>query len=145
METTDKFLHQYRKSIKLILPMYGKKEKLYLDKLFEGIEDYLEDNPNATPEQITDKFGSPADIAGTYIECTNQDYLLKHLRKNDIIKKGICLIVTVIIIFCISVSSIMYFTYLDLKNHTTDSIETDIEYIDIEEFWEGYPESEANQ
>lgn len=145
METKDKFLHQYRKDIKLMLPMYGKKEKRYLDKLFDGIKDYMEDNPNAAPEQIRDKFGSPADIAGTYISCADQDYLLKHLRKNSIIKKGVCLVITILIIFCVSVSSIMYLTYLDGKKHNIDSVETSIEYITPEEYWEGYQDVETSQ
>lgn len=134
METNEKSLLQYRKDIKLMLPIYGKKEKQYLDKLFNGIEDYIEDHPDVTSNQIIDKFGSPKDVAGSYIMSVDQDYLLKNLRKNAIIKKGICLIATILIIFCVSVSSIMYFTYLDAKNYNIDSIETTIEYIDPEDF-----------
>lgn len=145
METNEKSLLQYRKDIKLMLPIYGKKEKQYLDKLFNGIEDYIEDHPNVTSKQIIDKFGSPKDVAGSYIMSVDQDYLLKNLRKNAIIKKGICLIAMILIIFCVSVLSIMYRTYQSLEENSPEHIETTIEYIDPEDFWENYQETEINQ
>ena len=136
MEPYDKFLRQYRKNIQMMLPIYEKKEKEYLDGLFNNIKDYLEDNPDMTQEQFLEKFGSPADVAATYISCADNDYLLKKLQKNRILKKGICSILLLLIIFSILISSIMYATYLDAKNHNIHSIETTIEYINPADYAE---------
>lgn len=53
----SKEIKKYLKEIKLLLPAFNKEEKKFLRDLMERIEDYLDENPNATMQDIENQFG----------------------------------------------------------------------------------------
>lgn len=54
----SKEIKKYLKEIKLLLPAFSKEEKKFLRDLTERIEDYLDENPNATMQDIENQFGT---------------------------------------------------------------------------------------
>lgn len=73
----------------------GKKEKEYIRRLIIMINEYNSDYPNATYDELTDKFGTPKDIYMDYLETVDYEYLLSKLKSRNMIRNT-CLIVIVI-------------------------------------------------
>lgn len=73
----------------------GKKEKLYIKRLIEMINDYESDYPNVTYNKLIDKFGTPKDIYIDYLETVDSKYLLDKLRTKKLIRNT-CLVIIVI-------------------------------------------------
>lgn len=99
-QTRDKALKQYFKQIKLLLPIYSKEEKIFINDLKKVIDEYIESNPNCTYEEILERFEEPTDVVFNYISCLDQHELCKKISLRKTIKKAIIITVSVVIITC---------------------------------------------
>ena len=93
----SKEIKKYLKEIKLLLPAFNKEEKKFLRDLMERIEDYLDENPNATMQDIENQFGTPMEIAQSYMSSLDLDVLLKRLSISHFVRRffaiaAICMI-----------------------------------------------------
>lgn len=93
----SKEIKKYLKEIKLLLPAFSKEEKKFLRDLLERIEDYLDENPNATMQDIENQFGTPTEIAQSYMSSLDLDVLLKRLSISHFVRRffaiaAICMI-----------------------------------------------------
>lgn len=59
-----------------------KKKKIFLDELRNGVGDFLELNPDASMEEIEKQFGSPLEIAESFI--SESDAFDGRIKKNII-------------------------------------------------------------
>lgn len=107
-QTRDKALKNYFKQIKLLLPIYSKEEKIFINDLKKVIDEYIESNPNCTYEEILERFETPADVAYNYISCLDQHELCKRISLRKIIKKAIIIAVIAVIITC-SIRIVLYY------------------------------------
>ena len=83
----SKEIKKYLKEIKLLLPAFNKDEKKFLRDLTERIEDYLDENPNATMQDIENQFGTPMEIAQSYMSSLDLDVLLKRLSISRFVRR----------------------------------------------------------
>lgn len=74
---TNSEIQEYLKKIRYLLPIWKKKERNFLSDLSERIQDYSDENPTATIEDIEKHFGSPLEISQQYIFSLNTDELIK--------------------------------------------------------------------
>ena len=95
----NKEIKKYIKYVKKIIPFYSKDKKEFLKLLTQKIIEFSNTQPNCTYQNIIDEFGSPNEVAGSYIESLENDDIIKQLNK----KKIINIFISVIIILCISV------------------------------------------
>ena len=95
----NKEIKKYIKYVKKIIPFYSKDKKEFLKLLTQKIIEFSNTQPNCTYQNIIDEFGSPNEVAGSYIETLNSDEIIKKLNK----KKIINIFISVIIILYISV------------------------------------------
>ena len=95
----NKEIKKYIKYVKKIIPFYSKDKKEFLKLLTQKIIEFSNTQPNCTYQNIIDEFGSPNEVAGSYIETLDSDEIIKKLNK----KKIINIFISVIIILCISV------------------------------------------
>ena len=95
----NKEIKKYIKYVKKIIPFYSKDKKEFLKLLTQKIIEFSNTHPNFTYQNIIDEFGSPNEVAGSYIETLDSDEIIKKLNK----KKIINIFISVIIILCISV------------------------------------------
>lgn len=56
----------------------------------ERIEDYLDENPNATMQDIENQFGTPMEIAQSYMSSLDLDVLLKRLSISRFVRRFFC-------------------------------------------------------
>lgn len=72
------------------LPCSGKLKREIMARIKTVLDDYLNDHPDADFAELSHRFGTPQQIAASYIEEMNVQDLLKQLR---IRRKIICIVV----------------------------------------------------
>ena len=90
---------KYIKYVKKIIPIHSKDKKEFIQLLTQKIIEFSNEHDSCSYQDIVDEFGSPNEVAGSYIETLNSDEIIKKLNK----KKIINIFISVIIILCISV------------------------------------------
>lgn len=127
---TERLIKQYISEIKTLFPTIGKKEKTYLQKMEENINETLSDEEISVPdsiEQLYTLFGVPCDIVHQYLSemdiDTFQDILkLRKFRKHMI--EVICSILAFLVILISALALIQHKSFMDsLPASTTTEIE----------------------
>ena len=78
------------------LPCSGKLKREIMARIKTVLDDYLNDHPDADFAELSHRFGTPQQIAASYIEEMNVQDLLKQLR---IRRKIICIVVATALTF----------------------------------------------
>ena len=101
----NKEIKKYIKYVKKIIPFYSKDKKEFLKLLTQKIIEFSNTHPNFTYQNIIDEFGSPNEVAGSYIETLNSDEIIKKLNKKKIIN-----------IFCVNncINSFLSFEWIEI-------------------------------
>lgn len=118
-----RIINQYIRDIKYSLPAAGKNEKKYLDILKSSLIHYKNNNPLYTYDDLVSEFGYPKDIAVSYINEQNDDYLLKHIKAKKMIRYTCLILIAIGLIIGLWKG---YLIYNDAKN-SENSIITQIE------------------
>lgn len=95
MTKLENQLKAYYSEIKKLIASPKEQKKIVAD-LKGNIEVFLEENPNATYKDITDKYGRPEEIAEYYIAASEPDELRK--KGNSLLYGIICLVVAAVLI-----------------------------------------------
>lgn len=80
MKAQNKKLKKYYRSIRSWLPCSGKLKKKILGEIHSTIETYQAENPDADFADIEKRYGSPKQIAASYIDEMETGELLWDLR-----------------------------------------------------------------
>ena len=127
----NKIGNQYLKQVKSHLTCPAALKKTFLEQLRGDVEEFLETNPNATLEDLAQRFGNPSEMAHSYIETLDGDKLEKQIKKAKIIKRIVlftCLAILAAVLFVAS-----YIVIETLKDDTATIVYTVEEtVIDIE-------------
>lgn len=110
----SKEIKKYLKEIKLLLPAFSKEEKKFLRDLLERIEDYLDENPNATMQDIENQFGTPMEIAQSYMSSLDLDVLLKRLSISHFVRRFFAIAAICMILGLCVYSICMYKAYIHM-------------------------------
>lgn len=120
----SKEIKKYLEEIKLLLPAFSKEEKKFLRDLMERIEDYLDENPKATIQDIEDQFGTPIEIAQSYMSSLDLDVLLKRLSISRFIRRFFAIAAICMILGLCVYSMCMYKAYICYKDTLVTNSET---------------------
>lgn len=113
---TNSNAKKYLKQIKALLPVLSKQEKRFLKDMKNDVDEFSNDNPEVTFEDLTDKFGNPNDVVHNYIESVDLDYMIKCISSRKLIRRtAIIVLVLAFIGFCAFIGSV-YMAYLDSQN-----------------------------
>lgn len=109
-----KLCKKYISQIKSFFPVVSKKERKYLNNICDSVNEYCQDNPEATLNEIYDVFGSPQETINSYMSA-NADYISSYFKKVNIAKwfKRISIILIVAII--VLTSALLLRMYKDYK------------------------------
>lgn len=94
----DKICKVYVSQVKAILPVWGKKEKAFVKKLYGDLCDYCEDNNVNTIEELYKGYGTPQEIAFEYISLMEPDVISKRINTSKFIRTlaiGLLTLVTI--------------------------------------------------
>ena len=108
---------KYIRRCKNCFPVYGKEEQQFLKRLRHQMEEYAQENPDVTYQQLEEWFGTPIDIVKSYYDSLeDEDRLIDRACFSRTLKKVMIIILMVITIIGVYDSAIMYFSYLDGKD-----------------------------
>ena len=108
---------KYIRRCKNCFPVYGKEEQQFLKRLRHQMEEYAQENPDVTYQQLEEWFGTPIDIVKSYYDSLeDEDRLIDRACFSRTLKKAMIIILMVISIIGVYDSAIMYFSYLDGKD-----------------------------
>ena len=103
-----KIERQYIRKVRQSLPVYGCKERAYIKKLEEHLQDYCDEYPGVTEEDIVKEFGTPTSVVSDYFCEIDEDYLFRKLRIRNHVRISIFVITACIIILNIFFLIIIY-------------------------------------
>lgn len=109
-------VRKYIRNCKRLFPVYGKYERQFLNKIKRQMNEYIQEFPDATYDDLCSQFGSPKDIVVSYYESVSDDYLLK---KTNLVKtfRTFCICLAFFLICFLGYRSyIVYQAYLDAKD-----------------------------
>ena len=115
---------KYLKDCKHVFPFFGKKEKIFFNRLKTGVSTYCDSQNNITYNQIIEEFGSPKTIMESYINSCDNDYILKKMKTKSMLKK----LVIVACIFMLAISLLELYGIYEINNRKVVYVEDVIEY-----------------
>jgi hypothetical protein len=111
---------RYRKGIKSLFSVYGKKEKLFLANLMSDVDEYIKSNPESDYAQITSVFGEPKTVVSQYIADADSAYLSKQIRATKFVKIGVMAFIIAVVIAVASVTAIQYVDHIKAQGQFID-------------------------
>lgn len=121
----EKQLKQYLKKIHLLLPIYGREERIFIKDLKESITEYIERNPGCTWEDVVTHFEEPEDAVYNYLTSLDQPQLCKRISLRKNIARAI-VIITVVVIVVLSVKTYFYYDLYQQAQNEIAAKETTI-------------------
>ena len=95
-------IKKYIKYVKKIIPIYSKDKKEFIQLLTQKIIEFSNEHDSCSYQDIVDEFGSPNEVAGSYIETLNSDSR-RSKESTSLTPFTVQVRLLVIIILCISV------------------------------------------
>ena len=109
----SQILEEYIRTIKTLLPLWGREEKRFLKRLRERITDYIDRNPNCSVDDIFDEFGKPNEIVSGYFDSIDVDTLVKRIRTTRYVKTAIAILIMVVLLVGSAVMVFSHKNYAD--------------------------------
>ena len=99
MNKTDsgKIKHYFRE-IRLLIPVSSKGAKKFLQDFRSSVEEYAENHPECSAEEIIERFGSPEDVAYEYVSSVDAEEICRRITISRYIKRAVGVIVVVAVI-----------------------------------------------
>ena len=85
-----KELNRYYRSISRYLPMKKAQRQQIVEQIHRSVENYLEGHPEADMAALTAHFGTPQEIAASYVENMTPEEILKKFRIRRTVLIVIC-------------------------------------------------------
>ncbi len=108
-------VNQYFKQIKQLLPIYSKDEKNFIRDLRKSVQDYMDEHPGCTYDDISNRFEEPADVVHNYISSLDQYQLCKQISLKRAIRNAVIVIAAVVIAASIIRTILFYEAYKAAK------------------------------
>lgn len=108
----NKEVERYIKYVKKLIPIRSKDKKEFIKLLTEQINEFANEKEHCTYQNIVDEFGTPNEVAGSYIEIVNSKIIIKNLNNKKIIK----IVFIILIVLCISAWSFERYRLIQLLN-----------------------------
>ncbi len=118
-------LQEYLNQIKLLIPIRTRSTKMFISELSTRVNDYLDENPSASVDEITVQFGTPMEISQSYLNSIDFELLIKQLSLARLMRH----LLVMVTIFLIAALCIFYaFTYKAYL-HYKDTVITETETV----------------
>lgn len=108
----NKEVERYIKYVKKLIPIRSKDKKEFIKLLTEQINEFANEKEHCTYQDIVDEFGTPNEVAGSYIENVNSKIIVKNLNNKRIIK----IVFIILIVLCISAWGFERYRLIQLLN-----------------------------
>ena len=97
---------EYYNAVKRNICCGSKNKSEFLDDFSDKLSDYIDENPKADIDELIKNFGSPEEIADSFMQTLDEDEIQKAVRKKKII---ITIAVCCVILLAVAVT-VTFFT-----------------------------------
>lgn len=119
-------IKKYTKACKFLFPVYGAKERKYLNNIKQHLIDMsLEGELNY--DQIIERYGEPSNVIASYYEQEGYLNIIKKVQLFSLIKKSIIILLILIFIFLCYKGYNLHQQYLEIENDNSGYFEEVIE------------------
>lgn len=116
----NKVAERYLRAVRKTLHCPGQQGKRLLRQLSEDIEEYCEEHPDATEEELCRRFGTPEDVAADFVEDLGGSIAVNVQRRRNRIVTAV-IVVLVLVAGAVTVRQI-WIQQLLLDMHWVESI-----------------------
>ena len=116
----NKVAERYLRAVRKALHCPGRQGKRLLRQLSEDIEEYCEEHPDATEEELCRRFGTPEDVAADFVEDLGGSIAVNVQRRRNRIVTAV-IVVLVLVAGAVTVRQI-WIQQLLLDFHWVESI-----------------------
>ena len=98
-KTDSRKIKHYFREIRLLIPVSSKGVKKFLQDFRSSVEEYAENHPECSAEEIIERFGSPEDVAYEYVSSVDAKEICRRITMSRYIKRvvGVIVIASVIV------------------------------------------------
>ncbi len=126
---TNKEIKTYISEIKMLLPIYTKKERQFLKTFSDNICTYADSNSDSSIEDVVNVFGSPSEIVRGYIDSMELDTLINAIATRRILRK----ITIIILLLAITILALFGGFYYKGYQYYKDTVITENETVIVNE------------
>lgn len=121
----NKVAERYLRAVRKALHCPGRQGKRLLRQLSEDIEEYCEEHPDATEEELCRRFGTPEDVAAAFVEDLGGSIAVNVQRRRNRIVTAV--IVVLVLVAGVVTARQIWIQQLFLDSYWVESItyETD--------------------
>ena len=83
----NKEVERYTKYVKKLIPIRSKDKKEFIKLLTEQINEFANEKEHCTYQNIVDEFGTPNEVAGSYIKNLDNNMIMKSLNTTLFLSK----------------------------------------------------------
>ena len=109
-------IKKYLRNCKRLFPVYGKRERQFIKRLRDRIQEHIDSSPNLTYEELLEQFGSPKDIVIEYYNTVDDDYLLRKTNLVNYLKIVLFSALAIVIIYFGTHFVLLYKSYQDVQD-----------------------------
>ena len=80
-KTDSRKIKHYFREIRLLIPVSSKGVKKFLQDFRSSVEEYAENHPECSAEEIIERFGSPEDVAYEYVSSVDAEEIDVYKRQ----------------------------------------------------------------
>ena len=120
MDRNHSTLKRYIRSISNALPCSGKTKKQIVSQIRESIDGYLLENPEADLATLQAHFGTPQQIASSYVDSQETSALLRKMRTRKYI---LSIFAGVMAIFLLIWSGVVFWKTVDTQKSASGQVE----------------------
>lgn len=118
---------EYLTAVKSFFPTIGKEEKKYLNNLCLILEDYHEEQPDSTMDDLCQEFGTPIELVANFYYNANPSRLIERINLFANTKKILYAILITIAFIALTYCFYAYKSYKVFEQNRIFSEETIIE------------------
>ena len=108
-------MRKYLKNCKRLFPIYGSYERQFLKKLKNQIVNYMEENKEASYQDIVEQFGTPTEVVISYYDNVDEEALLRKTNLEKHVRVFLAVLILLVITFLGYRSYIIHQAYLDAQ------------------------------
>ena len=98
MEEVSVSLSNYYNSLERLLKCPKEQRGRFLEQTRRMAEDYMQGNPDATPQEVTDFLGDPRELAREFLDTLDPELLERYQKNRKIFRWGFAVAMTMIVL-----------------------------------------------
>lgn len=128
----NKEISQFLHAVKISFPFFRKSEKRFFSDFCDSVNNYADNNPECTKEDLENHFGNPKNIVRTYYDNMDSDVYYTLMKRTYYLKRISVAIILVLTITLVTTLYILISEKIEYDNADIDYVDTTINETIIE-------------